>query len=329
MSTAHRKKFPARSALVGSLTLATSVASIVVFSARWHWIGELVASFAWHVGCATLGVAVAVAALGSRRLALALAALGLVHVAPEASLWLAPRVTHGSEASLSIVSANLLQPNRHADEVAAALSATDADVIAVLELSSSMRATLDRALSGWPHRSYSPQGPWHSSIWALGVYSRVPLRDVQLVHLRECYAPAIEARVALGSELMTLRIVHLPRPGQAWRVAARNEALEQVATRFEWSPTAVLLGDLNTVSSSPAFADLLEHTALRDSRRGFGRQPSWWLRSLGVPLAIAIDHVLVGSRLEVLERETFEIPFSDHAGVRTRLALRASAAKAP
>jgi len=60
----------------------------------------------------------------------------------------------------------------------------------------------------------------------------------------------------------------------------------------------------------------------RDSRAGFGRQPTWWMRSLGLPLSVAIDHVLVGARVAVLARSTFELPYSDHAGVRSRLTLR-------
>ena len=62
-----------------------------------------------------------------------------------------------ADGSLSVVSANLLQTNRHAGEVAEALTGTGADVIAVLELSLSMRGELERRLGGWPHRAFSPR----------------------------------------------------------------------------------------------------------------------------------------------------------------------------
>lgn len=321
MNSNFGKKLPGRRTLVWFLTLATVLASVVVSSARWIWFGELAASFSWHIGWSSLLAAAVLLALSARRHAVVAAALGVALVATEARLWFGAAPNTTSSASIQLVSANLLQPNRHHDDVAHALSATGADVIAVLELSKPMRAVLDRELASWPHRVYSPTTEWHASIWALALYSKLPLRETRWIPLRETYAPGIEVKVNCGAGELLLRLVHLPRPGQQWRVDARNQALEELAGGLAWNERSVLFGDLNTTSSSPFFAPLLERAGLRDSRAGFGRQSSWWLRSLRVPIGIAIDHVLVGRDVRVLEREIFEIPFSDHAGIRARLAL--------
>jgi endonuclease/exonuclease/phosphatase (EEP) superfamily protein YafD len=338
-----------RRILTAALATGAVASSAPILFARQVWFGELVASFEWQVGWTLAAAALSLALLRARRIALAVALLALVHVAPDLRLWL-PREESASAAGaapqrLRLASANVLQPNRHHAEIGAALAATDADVIGVLELSLEMRTVLERELSAWPHRAFAPtREPWSSSTWGIALFSKRPLHDVRFVQLIECYAPLIEARVesAAGadSQRLTLRLVHLPRPGSKWRVEVRNEALAQLASQFEWGPHTVVFGDLNTTSSSPAFGDLLERTALADSRQGFGRQSSWWLRSapnlrragapawlaqgLGVRLGIAIDHVLTGAGLVAEERAVFELPFSDHGGVLADFSVRSA-----
>jgi len=304
------------------------VCSAAIFSARWFWLGELVASFEWQLGWCVLAAAGLLWLLRARRLALVAAALGAVHVAPESWLSLedAPHVSAG-EASprvLRVASANLLQPNWHYAEIAEALKRTDADVICVVELSGPMREVLERELSAWPHRVIATptKRPYDGKVWTTGVFSKLSLGTPSFAPVTDSYAPLIEVHPECGVEGAVIRLVHLPRPGREWRVLARNEALANIATEVEWTPLSIAVGDFNTTSHSPAFGDLLDATGLRDSRAGFGRQPSWWLRDFGVPLGIAIDHVLVGSEVEVRSRRTFTLPFSDHCGVVADLALQ-------
>jgi len=72
----------------------------------------------------------------------------------------------------------------------------------------------------------------------------------------------------------------------------------------------ILLGDLNITSWSPHFQDLLESSGLRDSRLGWGIQPTWpanpWL------LRIPIDHALVSRDVRVIARRTGPAIYSDH-----------------
>lgn len=333
------KSLPERWRRVAVWTLVAVVvaASASILLARHVWFGELVASFELHVGLFALATAASLVLFRTLRLAAAIAVIGCVHVAPDVLLHLPPsstaRAAHrGPPPTLRVLSANVLQTNRHYGDVSAALLRADADVIGVVELSLPMLLELERELRAWPHRVLAPgRSEWTATTWGVALFSRKALRDVRRVQLFECYAPLIEARVGDEASAVTVRLAHLPRPGSAWRVEARNEALRQLAEQFEWGERALLMGDLNTTSSSPAFDDLLESTGLRDSRQGFGRQPSWWLRTrpilrrAGAPgwlaallelrAGIAIDHALTGAGLETVERRVVELPFSDHAGV--------------
>lgn len=338
-SSATRRPSRWRGAFAWSLALAVAALSATLFSARLWWLGELAVNFEFHVGVFAAAVALSLLLLRARWLAVLVALLAVVHLAPDA--WLLAPSSHAGEvrtgSTLRVLSANVLQPNTHYDEIAAALRASDADVIGVLELSGPMRKVLERELVDWPHRVGATQSEnsFDRSVWTTALFSKLPLSDVRFVQLFDCYAPLIEARVASGADSLLVRLAHLPRPGTGERVDARNAALEQLAQQFEWGPHTLLIGDLNTTSSSPHFAALLQRTGLSDSRQGFGRQPSWWLRSaptlrragapawltglLDLRLGIAIDHVLHGEGLAVRSREVIELPFSDHGGVLAEL----------
>lgn len=332
-----------RRAAVWSLSVAILAASASIYLTPHVWFGELFASFELHLGLFALAAAASLLFFRARRLAAVLALLGCAHIAPDLALYLppSPAARAADEAPgprLRVLSANVLQPNRHYSEIAAALRASDADVIGVLELSGPMRAELERELVAWPHRVVATPAKRarDKSLWTTALFSKQPLENVRFVQVFDCYAPLIEARVASPAPV-TVRLVHLPRPGARWRVEARNQALAQLAREFEWGPATLLIGDLNTTSSSPAFGELLEATGLRDSRQGFGRNASWWLRSrpsmlrAGAPswladlcslrLGIAIDHALTGAALETLERTVIELPFSDHAGVLAEFSI--------
>ena len=72
----------------------------------------------------------------------------------------------------------------------------------------------------------------------------------------------------------------------------------------------MLVGDLNCTSWTPAFAELERISGLRDSRKGFGVQPTWPSNLPG--LRIPIDHFLVSPSLAVRNRFVGPAVGSDH-----------------
>jgi endonuclease/exonuclease/phosphatase (EEP) superfamily protein YafD len=127
--------------------------------------------------------------------------------------------------------------------------------------------------------------------------------------------PSVFGRFEAGpAGTFCLIATHPLPPVSAENAVMRDEQL-QSAGEFAVSLAAptVLAGDLNTTSWSPCFQDLLAVSGLRDSRRGFGVQPTWpgWLARLGIP----IDHVLVSPEIRVVRRTVGPHIGSDHRPV--------------
>lgn len=297
-------------------------ATLLVWSARWTWPGELAASFAWQLGLAGLAGAACAFAAAAPRVALATLALGLAHAGPEFAL-LIPRgeAPAAGAPSLVLASCNLSFQNEQRAELARWIDREAPDVLACYEVTPRWREVLEALRDRYPHQLFAPGADvWHGGTWGTALLSRVPFERARLLPLPGAeQRPVLEAVVRLGERALTVRAVHPMRPGRAWRTALRDEVLDFLGG-LAWDGASVLAGDLNATSTSPAFARLLAATGLSDSRSGFGRQPSYTVHTRLLDLGIAIDHVLVGSGLAVLERRTSPLPGSDHRAVVVRLA---------
>ena len=310
----------------GALGLATLVAgSLLVWSAPWFWLGEVAASFAWYLGVAGMAGAVLLLLIRCRRMAIVTAALAGVQLWPALSLWL-PDSRSGEldqpREALTVASSNLLWTNDEQGGLTDWMERTSPDVIVFLEVSPSWREILAGKSVEYPHQLYSPPGRWGEATWGTAILSRRDPSSARLIPLPEqTIRPPMEIVIELQGEPLVIRGAHPIRPGKAWRIERRDALLDALAA-LDWPGNALLLGDLNVTSTSPSFDRLLTRSGLRDSRRGFGRQPTYTTSAPIPGLRIAIDHVLVGDSIHVLERWTAKLPGSDHRTVMARVALR-------
>ena len=87
--------------------------------------------------------------------------------------------------------------------------------------------------------------------------------------------PAIIAQFRLGGTPVTLIAAHPVPPVSARVSAGRNRQIAELARLVAAAPgEKIVVGDLNTTSWSPVFADFLAETGLADTPRGRGIQPT-------------------------------------------------------
>jgi endonuclease/exonuclease/phosphatase (EEP) superfamily protein YafD len=298
-------------------------AAALAACASFFWPGELVASLAWHVGWLAFATALALASLGRAGRALAAATIGALLAGPELSLWL-PRddaALRAGEAELRVAALNLLFFNEDAAGVRAWLDEHEPDVVVAVEVSPFWRAAIEGWDDRFPELLISPAAEaWKDDTWGTAILSRLPFTSTRMIS-PERGRPLMEAVVRVDASDVTVRGVHPLYPGSPWMRTKRDRVFEELAQEA-WTGPCVLAGDLNTASTSPTLRRFLRATGLADSRRGFGRQPTFVLRDL---LPLAIDHVLIGGGVRVLARETSELPGSDHRAVLVLLAIPADA----
>jgi endonuclease/exonuclease/phosphatase (EEP) superfamily protein YafD len=271
-----------------------------------------------ELACVSSLIAVLLLARRSRVLALLFAALFAYQVYAICHLFGPNPVPPDprSPSRLRILAANVLHTNASSEALVRWIRDERPDVIGLVEFSSSWQRALAAAHleDEYPYRYECP----HEAEGLALYFRQRPLWIGQLEQPVPGANPVLPATLTLEGRPLSLWLVHPASPiARHGRARGRGEAMA-LARRVGQSPTPrVVVGDLNRTDGSPIFSDFLRVAGLRDSRRGFGGQPTWPAWS---PYRIAIDHALVSPELAVVKRFVGPNIGSDHLPFLVELA---------
>ena len=300
------------------ITIVACAASVAGWLNRCGWLFDLVSHF--RVQCAAvLLFGAVVLSLTHRHALLAVVAAGGVLVQLSAVLplyrWRGPHVSH-EEKSLRVVFANVWWFNHAYQRIARFLKEAAADIVVLEEISEQGLTALKQHGLEYPFSKMAVR----SDAFCMVLLSRLPLEEATSISLGVAGVPSIVARVRVGSTRLTLMATHPWSPMTRQHAAWRNEQLERLAEfAAQQEGPVMLVGDLNTTSWTAVFRRFLRRSRLRDSRQGFGMQPSW---PAFVPLLrIPIDHCLVSAEVAVRRRVLGPAIGSDHLPVVVDVAV--------
>lgn len=295
--------------------LACTPAIVALFGWLW-WPLELTMHF--H-GCYALGLsplALLLWVARQRRVAAFVTLVAVVDAAHVAPLYFpaeqAPAATP-TEATVRILFANVYTQNRDRRRLLDLIAKESPDCIALFEVDADWLADLE-VLDG--------DYPWHAKRarvdnFGIAFWSRHPCTTLEVLSLGDAGVPSVHADLRVDSgpsttSRLTVLATHPIPPVFHRAPTARDQQMRAIAKFVAALPhrAVVVGGDLNTSSWTPIFRELCEQGQLRDSRRGFGLQPTWPGRL--ATIGIAIDHALVGEALAVRDRRVGPPIGSDH-----------------
>ncbi len=231
-----------------------------------------------------------------------------------------------ADVAVRIMTANLQLGLAQADAVVAAARRSNADVVALQELTTDAVGRLTEAgiNTAFPfHALYPRDGASGAGLW-----SRYPISSVSLVDGFSMALISARLHVRDGATEPRILVTHLPGPWPQpigeWRreIARLRAVLERVALDSGDLPV-VVVGDFNSTVDMRPFRELLQH-GYEDSAEmaGAGRIRTYPRMSLLPPL-IGIDHVIVRNG-RAASAKVVDLPGSDHLGYAvTFFAVRA------
>ncbi len=300
----------------GLIGLPAAAGTLFATASRLGWSLDLFSH--WRAQYAMLLLVSTALLLAARRWRLAmlpatLAALNLSIVLPV--YWGGGDHT-ASGHTYRLVSANIEASNTHAEKVLDLVRREDPDVLILLEFTPRWMEQLHDLEDRYPVHLLLP----HDDNFGIGVYSRLPLVDWQPLEAINPDLWGLRARLDADGRTVTLIAVHTAPPIGGTASRLRNRQLRQLAELAARTQAPLILaGDLNTSPYSPHFADLLKHSRLHDSRRGFGIEPTW--PDLPWPLRTPIDHCLVTPDVRIIDRRVGPPTGSDHRPIMVDFAL--------
>jgi endonuclease/exonuclease/phosphatase (EEP) superfamily protein YafD len=242
---------------------------------------------------------------------------------------LAPREVERSRsedrrARVSLVLSNVLQDNRDADKLVAAVRGANPAIMVFVETDEWWREQLDVFASTHPHTIRCPL----PNTYGMCVYSRLPIEDPRVDFLVEDDVPSVQALVRLETgQRILLNCVHPepPAPGEHDSSAERDAELVLVARRVKNAGVPVIVcGDLNDVAWSRTTRLFQKISGLVDPRKGRGYFSTFHAR---YPfLRYPLDHVFHSPDFRLIRMRLLPYVGSDHFPVWIELSLEPDAA---
>jgi endonuclease/exonuclease/phosphatase (EEP) superfamily protein YafD len=294
--------------LVLALCLAgLAVLSIAGFFSRFsHWL-----DICDHFRMQYLALLICLAAVGLLGaqwvligLAGAFALLNLVIIFP---IWMRPTGWKRGPTGYRLLMANVLRKNKAYPQLLEIIKSSQPDLIGLVEPDQDWLDGLAVLSEAYPYRHTAIRG----DNYGLALFSRRPLHDLEVHTLTAKGVPTLTAQTELDGTALTIILTHPPPPKNTPDLFLRDrqmECLVDLANRYPGEK--ILCGDFNITPWSAVFRRMAHRSALRDSTRGFGYQPTWpverwWLR-------VPIDHCLVSEGIRIVRRHIGPQFDSDH-----------------
>ena len=301
--------------------VGTAAAAFAALLAPLGWPFELFAHFRWQLGAAAL--ALLLASLVLRRpwmmvvACVTVAMQWLPGVLMSGRAWAhEPAAPTCSKDQLRVVTANAWFANTDRAALVAWLGRSDADIIALQEITPQWALALEPLARTYPYRKVIPR----DDPYGIALLSRWPIDDAQPVAFSADGVPSLVANVDVHGRQLQVITLHTRWPVLPRLQVSSDRVLQQAAALALTQPeSTILLGDLNLTPYAPAFARLVSESGLRDAFAGEAWRPTWqagfW------PLALSIDHVLVPRGSCVTEHEIGPYLGSDHRPLQVTLLL--------
>ncbi len=296
--------------LVLPATLLGILCFLIGFLGKYHWLLNIFSHFRVQYLFYFLVLFTLSIVFRKRNIAIVNGVFVLLILSSLLKFYWPNNVPRSTSSVLKIASINLLSSNHEYAQVKEFIHTAQPDVVVVLELTTTWKDQLRDLYDEYSYQHMQPQG----NNFGIGMLSKIPLRNAYSVLLSEAQAPTVVANVNLDDQLVTIIGTHPMSPGGFENYQWRNKQLTNLGKlASQQTNPVVLVGDVNCTSFSPNFSRLTEETKLRDSRLGYGLQPSW--PAYIFPLQIPIDHCLISEDVVVLAREMGPNVGSDHLPV--------------
>ncbi len=226
------------------------------------------------------------------------------------------------DQQISIITANVLTPNRDAHKLIELVRKYQPDILVTLESDLWWQEQLDVLQPQMPHSIKCPL----DNLYGMHVYSKFALDDKTISYLVEDDVPSMHAQITLATgDKIRLHFLHPapPSPTENTESAERDAELVMVARSVVGSEQPVIVtGDLNDVAWSATTRLFRKLSGLLDPRVGRGMFNTfhagyWFLRW-------PLDHLFHSEHFTVCHIERLPSISSDHFALYTELAYTPS-----
>lgn len=280
-----------------------------------YWIVDIASQFPFQYAMASLIISAFCLRKKLKLFCLSAVLLFIFNISPIINLEKSIHAAGHADSAFKVYSANIYKDNAELSNLYHEIQKNDPEIVLLLEVTPKHSEQLRPIVQAYPYRVEK------ISDGALGFVflSKFPVHNYHITKLSEYGNSLLEAVLEINQKSVMFYGMHAQRPDKAGFDERKRQFFGPALQIREQSLPAIVAGDFNTTPYSPVFRKFASIAGLKDSREGFGWQPSW--PTFFPPLWIPIDHVLVTHDIQVRKRTTGSYIGSDHYPVITELSL--------
>lgn len=226
------------------------------------------------------------------------------------------------QTTISIITANVLMPNRNARQLIHLIQQYNPDILVTLETNDWWQSHLDQLENDYPHTIKCPL----ENLYGMHVYSKLPLDNAETQFLIEKDIPSMHACVTLrDNQSVRIHFLHPapPSPTENEESTERDAELVMVAKNIQQtrdkSQPIIVTGDMNDVAWSRTTRLFRKLSGLLDPRIGRGmfntfHAKYWFMRW-------PLDHIFHSEHFTLDKITRLPGYGSDHFALYTQLSL--------
>lgn len=308
------------------LTVSAVLAVLVLLIS---WAGRLHPLFELFTNAPRIIFVVALTGLivaGVARLAVqagAFAVVALVFAAQFIPLVFPVEARAEGESTFRALQYNIFFGNEDITAMTELIQTSDADVIALHEITTEQWAALQPGLGDWPHTIAEPwDGPEPQLGGGMVLLSRTPIEPMDVDSEANLLGrPILAGTTELAGQQTVVVGLH-PHASRhdAWKAETREAQLDAVVELLdEQVGPAIILTDLNMTPTSSSYRRFIDELEWEDPHRTVGWVGSWpnWAGPYGLP----IDHVLTSPEVVIHDIASIDGAGSDHRALVADLSL--------
>lgn len=222
------------------------------------------------------------------------------------------------EKTFKVYSANINRGNKNVSFLIKDIVRVNPDIVFLMEVQTEQIEQLAHLIKSYNYKIIDSRIT--NSGTGVLFLSNFPVINYNLINLSDHGNAFLETQLFVNQKRVLFYGVHIPRLHLKRTFSVRQKMILRVAEIISVKRSPVIVaGDFNATPFSPVFRKFLKISGLKDSRNGFGWQPTW--PSFFPFLWIPIDHILVSPDVKVQHRETGYFIWSDHFPVIAELSL--------
>jgi endonuclease/exonuclease/phosphatase (EEP) superfamily protein YafD len=223
------------------------------------------------------------------------------------------------EKQYRILQYNVKRFNEDYDRFLKYVGTEQPDMILLLEVSDAWAEGVKDLHDIYPYWCEFPEEGYGGATF----YSAYQLRECRSTDFNGSTGTSIHAEANLEGRWISILGIHLDKPTHRKGYDQRALRMENISRHVSSIKTPVILmGDFNSTPWCDHFKSFAEEVKLRDSRKGFGIQPSFPTYWYMAPFRIPIDHFFVSDDIIVVDRRVGPDIGSDHFPVIMDFSIR-------